>query len=512
MSWKANLDWHDSLDSCAHVAVGAGWGGVYFAYRTAVALGPERARSVCVWEASHRLGGRTFSVRGDDLGKGLVLDVGAYRFSPDMHLPGDLILRDLNLPTACYEPGCLDAAKDFPPPFLFNYSAPLRRIIDPVTLLPAGYSTAIEEMVRRLTKMGARVFRNFPLTDVLHSGENGTLVQVQGNRTVRITGSLLLNLPRNKLLALPSVAGAAGKKSMLDQRTLSMLKCTKFDAPPSLFHNQTDIERVATALSKAYLYYEDAWWHTRVNLTVGQFPHNAFLPVTTSLGVNIGIHWNDGPVVCKSGEGLLFNPTARRRSGALPPGTKCRGYLQIFYAVSNETFYFSKSGAPRQPLGVVEDIPPYGNKQLGIAHAALIEAIRPLLEAHGVAPSELSSPTQLVVGVWSRPDVLRNDHGYTAPTKIYWAPSMSGSLANACGIDGLTEGEYRSTVLQPFGEKAPIFLANNDFVAQNVDYFFGDWAEESLLQSERALFRLGNVKPAWLNSSYYDTKVKSLAR
>lgn len=33
------------------------------------------------------------------------LDVGAYRFSPDMHLPGDLIMKQLRLPTHCYEPG-----------------------------------------------------------------------------------------------------------------------------------------------------------------------------------------------------------------------------------------------------------------------------------------------------------------------------------------------------------------------------------------------------------------------
>ena len=42
-------------------------------------------------------------------------------------------------------------------------------------------------------------------------------------------------------------------------------------------------------------------------------------------------------------------------------------------------------------------------------------------------------------------------------------------------------------MLQPFGRGAKVFLANNDYVALDVRYKYGDWAEETLLQSERAL-------------------------
>lgn len=52
------------------------------------------------------------------------------RFSPDMHLPGDVILKLLRLETECYEPGCPPAHEEFPKPFLFNYTAPLSRIVD----------------------------------------------------------------------------------------------------------------------------------------------------------------------------------------------------------------------------------------------------------------------------------------------------------------------------------------------------------------------------------------------
>jgi hypothetical protein len=57
-----------------------------------------------------------------------------------MHLPGDLILKKLQLPTLCYEPHCPSAKLDMPKPFIFNYSAPLRRVVDPSTGLPAGVS------------------------------------------------------------------------------------------------------------------------------------------------------------------------------------------------------------------------------------------------------------------------------------------------------------------------------------------------------------------------------------
>ena len=85
--------------------------------------------------------------------------------------------------------------------------------------------------------------------------------------------------------------------------------------------------------------------------------------------------------------------------------------------------------------------------------------------------------------------------GYTAPSKVYYAPEMSGEIADACAVDGLTDAEYRATVLRPAADAASapgddpaerVFLANNDFVAMNV-HAYGDWAEESLLMAERAL-------------------------
>ena len=500
--------------TCSDAVVGGGWSGVYFAYRRALASSDPS--SICLFEASERIGGRTYSVPAGALGHGFTLDVGAYRFSPDMHLPGDLILHDLKLPTACYEPSCPPAQSDFPPPFLFNYSAPLRRIVDDKTQLPAGYATAIQTMLDKLDSLKAKVFVNAALIDFVPSTTTTSLTFHSGgappgssNADMKVVakGVVMLNLPRNKLLMMRDSL----VKARLSPRTLKMLECVSFDAPAKLFHNISIGH--ATGLTKAYIYYDDAWWYTKTNTTIGHYPKAFFTSLFTSYGIPISIHWNDGPVLCtREGEDAAtssFKPS--QADLPLPPNTKCRGYLETYYAATNETFYYGLSGAPKEPLGIVNAAPPYDHHNLKLAHEAVLEAIDPILQEKGLKPTEIPQPSQLVVGVWSRPGVVKHDEGYTAPTKVYWAPSVSGSAGKACGVDGLTDDEYRTTVLQPFGKDVPIYLANNDYVCQDVRYFFGDWAEETLLQAERALYRLKVPRPSWLNASYYAAKIVAKA-
>lgn len=391
---------------CTDAIIGGGWAGVYFAYRRAMHAaakpGSPKFAGICLFEAADRIGGRTYSVPPSKLGNEFTLDVGAYRFSPDMHLPGDLILHDLKLPTACYEPSCPSAKSDFPPPFHFNYTAPLVRIIDPATGLPAGYASALYLMLERIKPLGVRVFMNSALTDISHSGDTSQLIFADG-RTATASGAVMLNLPRNKLTLLPSA------KTRVTPRTQAMLECIRFDLPKSIFPNTTSMG-ASTALAKAYLYYSDAWWHTLLNLTSGSFPHNAFHPITTSYGIDIGVHWNDGPVNCTSGAS-----NGGSRSSGTPA---CHGYLQIYYSATNDTFFYNLSGAPAHPLGIVEAQPPYDHEILMRTHEALLEAITPLLKKFKVLPSAIPPPQQLVVGVWSRPTVIRHDAGFTAPTKV----------------------------------------------------------------------------------------------
>lgn len=184
-------------ESCEVSSVGAGWAGVYFAFRHAL-----NGQKVCIFESSKRIGGRTYSHRLQAAGEWFTLDVGAYRFSPDMHLPGDVI-NLLGFKTACYEPSCPPASKEFPPPFTFNYTAPLRRIVDEEGM-PAGYVTAIRGMVDRILASGGQLFIDANLTDLqaLHSGE----VRLKFGSQSVLTKMVLLNLGCHLCAQLPQAA------------------------------------------------------------------------------------------------------------------------------------------------------------------------------------------------------------------------------------------------------------------------------------------------------------------
>ena len=310
----------------------------------------------------------------------LSLTLGAYRFSPDMHLPGDLIVNDLGLVTECYEPKCLPTSVDFPPPlFSFNYSAPLRRVVDRFTGRATGYVTPINLMVERLRSLGVRIFMNMELTDIetvqdkssetfkleITRSDSGKVISVQ-------SGLVFLNLPRNRLLKLPGIRHVR-------PRILNMLKCIKHDMPKSFPHLST---KPTAASTKAYLYYSDAWWITKINETAGTYPSRRLPPIRTSFGIYVNPRWNDGPTVCDS-----------ERS-------KCHGFLLVYYSVSNETFF-----AGKLKNGVLRELrrreSAQAAKKLDLVHEALLEGIAPIIT---VRKSSLVAPDMLVVGKWNKPD------------------------------------------------------------------------------------------------------------
>lgn len=217
--------------------------------------------------------------------------------------------------------------------------------------------------------------------------------------------------------------------------------------------------------------------------------------------ISTTFRFHDGPVSCTDAD-----------------DKECNGILQIYYSVSNETVYSSTvTDHPEEPLGSVWDTDgPAAVEKLNQIHEGLMDLLSPLFEEMGVGDplGTIAPPSGLLVGVWNRPSL---DHplgyGYTAPTKVYYEPSMSGTPDEVCGVPDLTDAEYRDRALQPWGgivgKGSSVFLVNNDWVCQNVYYFFGDWAEESLLQAERAMYLLHTPQPIWLDESYYKEKVIS---
>lgn len=456
---------------------------MYFAFR-AMGSAVGRGQTVCLFEGSGRIGGRTFShnFTAGRLGEPFTLDLGAYRFTPDMHLPGDIILKVLGLRTDCYEPSCSDPSKGFPPPFHFNYTAPFRRIVDEEGM-PKGYMTAIDELIKRIVVAGGQVFTNARVVDVVPHEEGGAKLVFADGGAVDAK-LVLLNLPRQYMLSLPTL------KTKVTARTVKIQECVKFDIPTDLFPPGHEIP-LGTSMAKAYAFYQDAWWHTLLNMTTGKWPPGLFISANTSVGIPIGIDFNDGPVRCVS------------------PGAGCRGFLEVFYSPMTAPFFDDLRPDPLHPLGVVADTDDPDGK-LHRLHVAVMEVTEPLFRK-AEARQPAAPPSLLAVGVWDR-----HGSGYTAPTKVYYSSSASvpggpDPLERACGLPGLTEGEYALSVLIPLGNLAKpqgILAANNDWVATNVENLNGDWAEESLLQVERGLRILGVPRPAWLDEAYYKEKVE----
>jgi len=202
-------------------------------------------------------------------------------------------------------------------------------------------------------------------------------------------------------------------------------------------------------------------------------------------------------------------------------GHVCRGLLQIYYDASNETIYSSTVHSEDDPLGSLWDTDgPAAVEKLSHIHEGLMETLRPLFQEAGIdnPVSVIDPPSGLIVGVWNQPHTGSSassspslGFGYTAPTKLIYEPNTLGTPESICGVPGLTDASYRDIVLQPWGtvfRDASIFLVNNDWVCHSIWTYRGDWAEESLLQAERAMYRLGTPRPWWLNEVYYQDNVE----
>ena len=93
-------------EHCELAVVGAGWGGVYAAWRLAVDDGSQlKPEDVCVFEASGRVGGRIMSVHNIPGFEDMTIDVGGYRFGKNDTIVAQLIQERLKIPTICYDFG-----------------------------------------------------------------------------------------------------------------------------------------------------------------------------------------------------------------------------------------------------------------------------------------------------------------------------------------------------------------------------------------------------------------------
>jgi predicted NAD/FAD-dependent oxidoreductase len=261
----------DASPSCGLAVVGAGAGGLYAARRL-VAAGEFTASEVCVFEATERVGGRTYSVRYADLD--LAVDAGAYRTWPEYTPVTHALITDwLGLSVACYDPSEDPCEKYI--------------VVDAATGANAGLATYVEALAGDLFAAGARWFPRHKL-DALAPASSGGLSLAFANCAAATAATVLLNVPQRPLLEVLRASSAA----------LALPQAT-FEAAHAV---QTEI------VQKLYLYYESAWWR-ELGLTTGDFS----LAGDASNMLLKG-RYHDGDVTCDEN------------------GENCSGFLLAVYA------------------------------------------------------------------------------------------------------------------------------------------------------------------------------------
>lgn len=478
-------------EGCNTSIVGAGWAGIYSAWRLVVDE-PHTGNSVCLFEAYNRPGGRTYSTRIDDY----MVDVGAYRFALDMHLPADLISA-LGLLSACYDPSCRD--DDLKKEVKWPYKLPLSKIVD-FEGRHVGYAAALYTMLAQFEAAGGRLFLGAEL-NAISRNRSANFWDLTFTKLGHVTSrTVLLNLPRSAHARVLGLEEAASSR-------WAALHCLARQFPPSVAESSTT--------TKVYAIYEDAWWVSKLGLLQGVLEDVTAVPP-------ISIHYHDGEVLCADardpGGGVRWLPS--RQASHLK---ECRGVLQVFYrhsATCPSSFpkcmeYWTT--LPRHnmsdPLTVVSQGPsatPQENALRTEVHKKLIDMHEKELLASGLSTKDIASlalPTKLIYSIWYHEGTFpKGDHHMlSCPQDVIFEQSIPRS----CGVDSIQEYEDAVEGTGSWAGVAPgLHFMNNDFTATQTAAWHGPWAEQSLLGAERTLAKVfGLRRPSWLNTTYYEAKV-----
>eukprot|EP01059_Diplonema_ambulator_P000996 TRINITY_DN1076_c0_g3_i1.p1 TRINITY_DN1076_c0_g3~~TRINITY_DN1076_c0_g3_i1.p1 ORF type:complete len:475 (+),score=177.95 TRINITY_DN1076_c0_g3_i1:50-1474(+) len=451
-------------ESCKVSVVGAGWGGVYFAWRLAVDTRRYKASDVCVFEANDRVGGRVYTVRDYPEMEDLEIEIGAYRFDTEDHLPADLVMDALKLDSRCYGYNCTGLSCHW-------YGSPTtcRKIAD--VYGNAQYSIGIETMLTQLRSAGAKLFRGVAVKGVhegcgtvWRTGKKRSVLSFVGRDETVQSEVVLMNVPLTAmdLLDSDSVIFPSGGGSAEAGTCFSL--------------------KVALPAVKAYALYEDAWWYTKLGLMNGEFGlGNETIPLAGRYG--------DGSVKCIIGTGPDGKPV--RADSAVPFGN-CRGSLEVYYKSTYagatplpSYFWFDRATQHDDPL--TRTVQGDGDDAiLGELHDVLMEFHADEFAAAGVDTTTIPPPKALYMGAFL----------------------AEGTYVGAMGLTqcALTKGiDLWKTIRRPNAD-FDVFMANQDF-GYDLNTQIG-WATGSLQLAEKILqAELKMHRPHWLNSSWYEEKI-----
>jgi len=429
---------------CDLAVVGAGWGGAYFAWRMSIDTDTVDPNNVCVFEANGRVGGRIFSMRGLPAAPDLAIDAGGYRFIETDLLPAQLVWNALKLPTACYDWQCAGGCEGDGNCYIMKDAYGNN----------FGYAWPIEVMLGQIEDMGdgTQVYFGHELTGITPSVGRTTKLTFSNGASVTAS-KVLLNIPGNAI----SKIGAA-PDSVLS---------TDVSAKTKLLLNGVTVG----SMQKVYVYYEDAWWASKLGLMEGYINDR-------SQPAPLNGRYHDGPLKCIIGTDPDGQPIY---SGSKVQYGNCSGYIEIYYTGSTD-YYKQYQTDPLNPVKLLDGTTAMGTKALTDAHAAMLGFHTKQITKAGLSPAALAKPSFMTVSNWVSDDPITPGIG------------RMGSSTDA----------NRALVRAPT-KTHDVYLADQDY-----GYRSG-WAVGSLKMAEKVLqAEIGLKKPTWLDADWYETNVVDL--
>lgn len=310
--------------SCGVGVVGAGTGGLYTAMRL-VDENKFSASDVCIFEATERVGGRLYSLRGFGPDHKLTVDAGGYRTWPEYTPTTHSLIKDyLGLNVGCYEDeSLLDG-----PCERFN-------IVDDDGN-KIGFASFVEEMMQKLVDGGACFFPRHELKSISHQPDGTNTLSFSNGATASNVPQLILNVPQRSLLKILRKSDIPFVDGVNEEQEL-------FEAAHSV---QSEV------VTKLYLYYDDAWWY-KLNLFNGDFDFPGDAQEMLLKG-----RYHDGHVECTS-------------------SNDCHGFLLAVYAHDfggNKAQFFRRYQRDRpEPVTIISNTDTEGAAFLRHAHDRLKE-------------------------------------------------------------------------------------------------------------------------------------------
>eukprot|EP00967_Tisochrysis_lutea_P094058 scaffold136514_cov26-Tisochrysis_lutea.AAC.3 len=306
-----------------------------------------------------------------------VLDMGGYRtfdtISPRTQF---LITERLGLSLGCYDPiSCLG------------------KVIVDGEGNRIGFVTFLEKMLEEITELGVRYFPGHAVTSLERAGEDYLVnvaalpFPIAASRVILAVPQYPLQQPRRRhrpsqhrrltsfARALPQILRASPTVEVGDDLYTAI-------------HSLQPVHAV-----KFYLYYEDAWWITKLGLEEGGFTAegNAVSPPLEG-------RYHDGDIKCNADK------------------TSCHGWLQTqyFWDFSGRTQnYFARFQKSRDsPVTMMSEISD-GAKAIADVHAKV-------LQYHNLSPQEVPPPIEGALVTWNLATPFANTgwHYWTDATKV----------------------------------------------------------------------------------------------